>query len=106
MGAIGRDTLVLIVQRLNLDVQSNNIKIYPNPLVDTATLEIYTTQANTKLLIVITNIQGRIAYKNELVLGQNNIKEKINISNLSKGTYAVTVYFGDQEKQTIKVMKM
>jgi len=41
-----------------------------------------------------------------LASGQNNIKDKINMSNLSKGTYAVTVYFSDQEKQTIKVMRL
>jgi hypothetical protein len=51
-------------------------------------------------------MQGYIVYKNELASGQNNIKDKINMSNLSKGTYAVTVYFSDQEKQTIKVMRL
>jgi hypothetical protein len=108
MGAVGRDTVVVAVDvpRLNLYVQSNNIKIYPNPVVDIATLEINTIQANSKLLVVITNMQGYIVYKNELASGQNNIKDKINMSNLSKGTYAVTVYFSDQEKQTIKVIRL
>jgi hypothetical protein len=107
-GTIGRDTVVVVVgvEGHNLDVQSSTIKIYPNPVVDIATLEINPTQANSKLLVVITNMQGQIILKTELASGQNNIQDKINISNLSKGTYAVTVYFSDQEKQTIKVMKM
>jgi hypothetical protein len=106
MGAIGKDTVVVVVLRLNLDVQSNNIKIYPNPVANTATLEINTTTTNSKLLVVITNMQGQIVYRNELASGQNNIQDIINISNLSKGTYALTVYFSDQEKQTIKVIRM
>jgi hypothetical protein len=108
LGAIGRDTVevVVAVPRLNLDVQSNNISIYPNPVMDITTLEINTTKANQKLLVVISNMQGSIVYKNEFASGQTNIRDKINLSNLSKGTYAVTVYFSIWEKQTLKLLKL
>ena len=108
MGATGRDTVSVAVDlpRLNVSVLSNSLKIYPNPVVDIATLEINTAQANSKVFVNITNMQGSIVYKNELTPPQNSIKDKINMSTLSKGTYAVTVYFSDKEKQTIKVIKL
>jgi hypothetical protein len=86
-------------------VRENNLKVYPNPVIDNTTLDITITRANSKLLIIITDMQGKIVYKNELVATQNNIKEKINMSNLPKGIYAVTVYFNEKEKQTLKVIK-
>lgn len=85
--------------------ERNNITIYPNPVIDIATLNINTVQANSKLLTVVTDMQGHIFYKKELVTTQNNIKDKINLSLLSKGTYVVTVYFDGKDKQNIKIIK-
>jgi hypothetical protein len=111
MGAVGKDSIVIVVAapRLNLlnpDLLSNSMKIYPNPVVDKATLEINLTQAKSKVMVVITNMLGNIVYQKNLPAGQTNIKEIINMQNLSKGTYAVTVYFSDVEKQTIKIIRL
>ena len=45
MGATGRDIVIIVVgaPRLNPDLSSNNIKIYPNPVIVSATLEINIT---------------------------------------------------------------
>ncbi len=88
----------------NDDIQSNSIKIYPNPVRDLATLEINTLKTDSRLLVVITNMKGLTVYRNKISSGLNIIKEEINMGNLSKGVYAVTVYFSNNEKQTIKLM--
>ena len=107
LGAIGKDTVTIVVAepRLNL-TQNNALKIYPNPVVDITTVEINMAQVNSKLGIVITNMQGKIVYREEITPGQNQILEKINMSTLAKGTYAITVYFDNNEKQTKKIIKL
>jgi hypothetical protein len=57
-------------------------------------------------LVVISNMKGQIVYRNEVAPGQSFIQKKINMSNLSGGTYVVTVYFSNQEKRTVKVVKL
>ena len=74
MGAVGKDTIVIVVAvpRLNLlnpDILSNSMKIYPNPVVDKATLEINLTQAKSKVMVVITNMLGNIVYQKNLPAG-------------------------------------
>ena len=108
LGATGKDTVSIVVAepRLNLNGQNNALKIYPNPVVDVTTVEINMAQVNSKLGIVITNMQGKIVYRKEIAPGQNQILEKINMSTLAKGTYAITVYFDNNETQTKKVIKL
>ena len=108
LGAVGKDTVAIVVAepRLNLSAQSNVIKVYPNPVVDVTTLEINTTQVYSKLLLVVTDMKGQIVYKDEITPAQSNIKQKINMSNLPKGTYVITVYFNGVEKQSIKVLRL
>ena len=108
MGATGKDTVFVAVDvpRLNVSIQSNSIKIYPNPVIDIATLEINTIDANSKFLVVISNIQGQSVYKNEYTTIQNYIKAKIDMFNLVKGIYTATIYFSNKEKQTLKFVKL
>jgi Secretion system C-terminal sorting domain len=104
-GAIAKDTLTVVVGVPRLIAPNNRIKIYPNPVIDIATLEINTVKSNLPLWVVITDIQGKIVYKEKLYAIQNVTTHKINIRNLIKGIYAVTVYFNDTDKQTIKVFR-
>ncbi len=107
-GASASDTvsIVVAVPRLNLNVPSNAIKVYPNPVIDVTTLEINTTHPDEKLLVVIRDINGQVVFKEELNSGLSNIKHKINMSNMVKGTYLLTVYFSSQEQQTFKIIKL
>ena len=92
---------------VHTDEQKNNtIKVYPNPVVDISTLEINTVQANAKAVVVISNTQGQVVYKSELFATQNNLKDKINMSNLITGAYTITVFFNDGDKKTLKVVKL
>jgi len=108
MGAIGKDTVAIVVAepRLNNSIQSNVITVYPNPVADITTLEINTTQAYSQLLIVIKDMYGHIVYKNRITPGQSDIKQLIDMSNLAKGTYIITVYFSDKQTKSIKVIRL
>jgi ribosomal protein L14 len=108
LGAKASDTVAIAVAapRLDLNVKSNTMNVYPKPVTDVTTLEINTTQPDPNLLIVITNMNGQIVYKSAITSGQTDIKQTLNLSNLIKGAYAVTVYFSNQEKQSIKILKL
>ena len=107
MGAVGKDTVFIAVDvpRLNVSLQTTDIKFYPNPVINIATLEVHTIEASSKIEVFISNIQGQIVYKNEFSSVQGYINQKINLSNLLKGIYTISVYFNDQPKQTIKIIK-
>ncbi len=107
MGVIGKDTVAIIVAepRLNNSIQSNVITAYPNPVVDITTLEINTTQVYSQLMIVVMDMYGHVVYQNEIAPRQSDIKQKMDMSNFVKGTYVITVYFNDEVKQTIKIIK-
>ena len=82
------------------------MKVYPNPVHDIATVDISTGKSNTNLMIVITDISGKVVYKKNFVSPINNIKDDVNMSNLIKGLYIVTVYFDGVEKQSVRVVKL
>jgi Secretion system C-terminal sorting domain len=105
-GATARDSVnVILIGTPGTQIQLNNAKIYPNPMVDNATLEITTSNFNAKLNVDITDIQGKNVYRKELTSVQQNVSEKIDLRNLNKGEYLVTVYFDNGERKTIKVIK-
>ena len=107
-GAIGRDTVTISVAepRLNLNPQSNDLKVYPNPVIASTTLEINRIQTNPGMGIVITDARGQTIYKKESVSTQNHILEQLDLSNLAKGIYFITTYFSNNQKQTVKISKM
>lgn len=108
LGGNSSDTVAIIVAapRLDMNTQSNSMNVYPNPVIDIATLEINSTQPIPHILVTITNMNGQIVYKNDITSGQINISQALNLSNLMKGAYAVTVYFSNVEKQTLKILKL
>ncbi len=70
---------------------AQNIKVYPNPTNNTATLA-FELKEKTNLTINVTDITGRIIkseYKNNLTEGY--YQENIDCSNLSEGIYFVTI---------------
>ena len=103
-GAIGKDSVTITVTT-PAPPADNGIKIYPNPVVDITTLDINAITANTTLLLVITDMQGKTVYKKQLVTGTYNTKERINMSSYAKGIYFVTVYFDSVKKITLKAIK-
>ena len=106
LGAKGLDTVKVNVANIPANVpEYNGIKVYPNPVVDITTLEINKTSENQKVLLLITDAQGRKILANELSSTQNSLVEKINMTNMPKGIYLITVIFKNNERKTLKVIK-
>ena len=105
-GAKAKDTVMVTVALGRYGRETNILKVYPNPTNDIAILEINTGKTNTNLMIVITDILGKTVYQNEFVSAENDVKEAINMSNLIKGTYVITVFFDGMMKQSIKVVRL
>jgi hypothetical protein len=106
-GAKGKDSVNVDVSTPFLVIPAKkSIKNYPNPVVDFTMLDINSTIDNSVLLIVVTDMQGKSVYKKQLITGSYTTKEKINMSNFTKGIYMITVYFSSEEKLTIKAVKL
>jgi K+-transporting ATPase c subunit len=104
-GATGKDTVEVIAENLVVPA-GNKLKVYPNPVVDITTVEIDATTANSTLLMVVTDAQGKIVYQKKLP-GTNYItKEKVNMSTFGKGAYFITVYFNSKDKLTTTAAKL
>ena len=56
-------------------------------------------------LAMMVDAQGKLVYVKDFPPSQSHILETINMSALAKGTYIVTVFFGEKEKRTLKVIK-
>ncbi|MGB4844402.1 MAG: T9SS type A sorting domain-containing protein, partial [Ferruginibacter sp.] len=106
-GATANDTIkVTVTGPPSFVPEKNEFKIYPNPVAEIATLDIKSTKLNSVLSIVVTDLNGKMMYKKEMISGQLNFSEKIDLRNLAKGLYIVSVYFDGVERQAIKVVKM
>jgi hypothetical protein len=103
-GAIDKDSVMVTLSPAAFAVQ-NNAKIFPNPVVDITTLQINTTNNVLTMLIIISDVQGKMVYQKQVPAGNGSTKERIDMSKLSGGTYFVTVYFDGQQKQTLQVIK-
>ncbi|MEO6142080.1 MAG: T9SS type A sorting domain-containing protein [Ginsengibacter sp.] len=108
VGGIGRDTAVVVVAlgRLAAPPESNSFKVYPNPVVDIATVDVNTKEQNTDITMVVEDINGRTIIRKNFKSTQFNVKEKINLSNMGKGVYLVTIYYNKTDRQTMQIVKL
>lgn len=105
-GLEGKDTVSVTVALGRLARESNNVKVYPNPVSDEVTVEINTGKNNTNLVIFITDMSGKTVYRKESVSSLSSAKFQIDMSNLPKGTYVITILFDGIDRQSIKVLRM
>jgi hypothetical protein len=96
----------VVTSKYNTDPLGNYIKVYPNPVESSGTLEINTKEPNTKLQVMMTNMQGQVVYKNEFISPVTNIKNIINMTNLPRGMYTLIVFFNERDNRILKVIKM
>ncbi|MDQ2719854.1 MAG: T9SS type A sorting domain-containing protein, partial [Bacteroidota bacterium] len=108
LGEIAKDTVAIIVgaPRLIPIAKYNQIKVYPNPVVDQATLEINSAVQNSSISVIVTNIKGSVIYKKILNYSQYKLIVKINMSTLIKGTYMMSVTFNSGERLTKTISKL
>jgi len=104
-GATDKDTVGIIAETLVVPA-ANTLKVYPNPVIDFATVEIDATTINSTLLMVVTDVQGKVVYKKQLPGTNYTSREKINMSAFGKGTYFITIYFNGKDKLTAKAVKL
>ncbi len=79
------------------EIKTKNIKVYPNPAINE--IAVIGNLTNSSELILTDNI-GRIVSITEI--DRNKTTHKINISNLSKGIYFISV---DNNKIIKKIVK-
>jgi len=87
-------------------IRVNSAGIFPNPVVDIANLRMTSAEANAILQIRISDMHGRIVLTKEPTTILFSLTEKINMSNLNKGMYIITVKFPNGEMATIKAIKL
>ena len=105
-GFVGKDTVSITVALGRLARESSAIKVFPNPVSDEVTLEINTGKSNTALVILITEVSGKTVYRKETVSSSNSVKMQIDMSNLTKGAYVITVLTDGIDKQSFKILKL
>ncbi len=103
-GATGKDT-VNITAKDAVAFPANAAKVYPNPVIDFATVDINTTIDNIPLLLTVTDAMGKVLYQKKLQVSAYNAKERINMNSFAKGTYIVTIYYNSQNKESVKIIK-
>ncbi len=106
-GNIGKDTVIISVAEPRLNVDQNFvIKLYPNPVIDQATLTINTSEAQGSLNVVVANLEGKVLYKNTFGSGQNSYMQQINFTSFASGVYIITVYKNNEKIKSLKIVKM
>ena len=105
-GAIGTDTVNVTVALPRTAPLTTKLNIYPNPVHSVTTLEVTAPAENTNVAIIITDMSGTAVYKKQFISGSVHISEKIDMSNLIKGVYVVSVYFDGIAMQSMKVIRL
>ncbi len=106
LGGTDKDSVKVIVNDAAAPLTIyNDAKIYPNPVVDIATLKISRVKLSTNPMVVVSDIQGKNVFRKELISGQQNFTDKLDLKFLIKGTYFITVYFDNEVKKTLKIIK-
>ncbi|MDE3185536.1 MAG: T9SS type A sorting domain-containing protein, partial [Bacteroidota bacterium] len=105
-GAEGKDTVSVTVALARLAPQTGKLNIYPNPVHTVTTIEFTTLYANTNVGILVTNMSGMTVYKKDFVSNSIEVTQQIDMSNLVKGVYVVSVFFDGMKQQSTKVIRL
>ncbi len=106
LGGTDKDSVKVIVNDLAAPLTIyNDAMIYPNPVMDITTLKINRVKLKTNPMLVISDIQGKNVFRKELISTQQNFTDKIDLKFLIKGTYFATIYFDNEVKKTLKIIK-
>ncbi|MBS1509716.1 MAG: right-handed parallel beta-helix repeat-containing protein [Bacteroidetes bacterium] len=103
-GAFDKDTVNVSVTQPVIPNQ-DEIKVYPNPVLTTTTLDMNLTIPTSTVLVTITDMQGKTVYKKKVATTTYRTREPLDMSMLARGTYLVTVYLDATNKKTIPVIK-
>lgn len=77
-------------------ISVSNLKLFPNPATEIATFT-YSLKTESYVTIDITDLNGRLVSKEvDETLSTGNHSQKLNVSNLDKGTYLVRIKSNDK----------
>jgi hypothetical protein len=101
----GKYTLSNIKEVTSNDVQSELVKVYPNPFTKELEIETFSTDNNSICNIQVIDISGRVLMTQiiENIVGTNNTKIN-NVSSLSAGIYFIKIS-NNGIVNTVKVIK-
>ncbi len=100
----GKTTISNVVS-VNLNkVLINYFAVYPNPVKNQLTVNI-NSKAEQKVMLIITDVFGRILYNAPLQLNKGNQLQNISVGQLAVGNYNLTILF-DDTKITKKIVKL
>jgi len=85
----------------------NGVKVYPNPVTDILTVELFGNETRT-FRIELINFRGSVVFTDKKILSdQFWIKEPYNVENLLKGLYFIRIISEDGIiNQTFKIEKI
>lgn len=106
-GLFGRDTVIITVEasRTQIHVQ-DLIRVYPNPTPDVAVMELNGMKANDKLMMVVSDMSGKVIFKKEILVTGSTQKESIDLTRYAKGLYTVTLYANGQVRASKRILKL
>ncbi len=81
---------------------SELMHLYPNPVVDHVTLEIFDS-LNDEVLLQVVNINGTVLQN--VNVPANTPRQELDFSNLPSGTYFIKVKYGRIDVKVLKVLK-
>lgn len=102
-----KDTVSIIVETDNSG-NNNSMRVYPNPVMDIANLEINTIaskEINSVSVLVIGSTGTIVARQNYKISGSNN-HLRLGLSNLITGVYIVQAVFPNGKTCSTKVIKL
>lgn len=76
-------------------VKKEALKLYPNPASDYANIE-YKLKKSTQVTVQVIDLSGRNVLELNLGTRSGQLKERINLDNLSAGTYILRMQAGNQ----------
>lgn len=100
-GAVNYSTVVLV--KLSKLDQGGQLKIYPNPVKNTATINFYGKSA-TRAALSVTDLAGRIVFSNTVEMHEGNNVLNQDLGRLPVGTYVLTLRSAVQN-DSIKFVK-
>jgi Secretion system C-terminal sorting domain len=93
------------IQNVRLTEKGTLISMFPNPVIDIATLKVDVLEA-TDATITLINADGKQLQTSILKAVKGLNLKRIDMNNLPKGDYLLKVTLGTEEVQTIKVIKL
>ena len=106
-GAVGKDTMILMVAAARENSYQEGVKLYPNPTSGITTLEITGVKITERLVLVITDAAGKVVEKRDVfTAGAYHHLEKVDLSNMRPGIYFVSLITESKVKLTQRVVKL